>query len=141
MMRTAHQRASDKGHRIEQLAKRMFENQGYLVETAPKVVRWLKLPGQDGLKPRSSRHDFFGVWDLIIVLGPGLVQFVQVTDEHNVSARRKKILASGFPHRSDDLLLAYAGRGRFRVFMGPTFAGETTAMCVPRLPPKKKVVA
>lgn len=116
--------ASAKGARLEKLARALYEAEGCRVESAPKVVRWVKLPDEAELKPRSARHDFFGVWDLIAVDPAGRVVFVQVTVVAEVAHRRRKILTSGFPAGAPAVILAYAGRGLFRVFLGPTFTEE-----------------
>lgn len=124
LTRTPHQRSNAKGRRLQKLAQRYFEAQGYLVETAPNVVRWIMFPGDKALKPRSFRHDFFNVWDLIVVAPLGLGSprfFVQVTDIKNVAHRRAKILASGFPSTSDDKVMGYEGRSIFRAYDGPAF--------------------
>lgn len=133
--------AAAKGRRIQALARKILERDGWLVETAPNVVRWIRRRqragevGADGLKPVSLRHDLWGVWDFACVaardMGPGrAVAFVQVTTLHGVADRRRKILASGFPVTADDIILGYvSGRSRhFRCFRGPIFAewtGET----------------
>jgi len=148
--RSAHQRASAKGARVERLARLMFEAMGCRVETAPKVVVWI--PKKDARPgacaacarpfaeriPRSMRHDFFNVWDLVVVEASGLVRFVQITEPTNLSAHRKKILASAWPPRDDDLLLTYAGRSRFRVYHGPAFDVESGEL---RVPPQSRGAA
>jgi hypothetical protein len=151
----ARQRSTAKGHAAVAMAKRFFEARSrpglpVLIETAPNVVIWI--PVQKGnfagpKIPRSTRHDFFGVWDLLVVepyrmassLVPAghvtrAVYFVQVTETSNLSHRKAKILASGFPCSEEDLVMGYRGRGVFRVLRGPRFDHEEEW----RVPPPKK---
>lgn len=97
------------------------------MEIAPNVVRWIKLPAGAGrMVPRSMHHDFFGIWDAVAFWSlPGgpydhRAGCYQVTVDRNVSDRRRKILAAGFPHNEADAILGYvAGRRRhFRVYRG-----------------------
>jgi hypothetical protein len=137
--RTPRQRAHDKGARLERLARRLFEATGYLVESAPKVIRWQKKQKDDAtLVPRTARHDLFGIWDLVCVSMTGRVAFVQVTTPENKSHKRSKILATEWPQsqeHKDDLILGYAGRGIFRVWLGPDYTREA----LPRhVPPERK---
>jgi hypothetical protein len=131
------------------LAKRYFEATGCLVETAPNVVRWVPKtvevsePGAIGvgyvkdttMVPRSQRHDFFGIWDVIAVRYTGRC-FVQVTDSAHMSARRQKVLASRFPCTGADQIWGYKGRGWFRVWRGPEFDAGTEELV--KVPPKAK---
>lgn len=112
-----------KGHRLERLARQCLETQGFRVETAPNVVVWIKDPATGRQKPISTRHDFFGLWDLLAV-GPSDGRgFVQVATLDHIAHRRAKILASGFPCTRSDILAGYkGGRDRhFRLFRGPRF--------------------
>ena len=140
--RSRQQAASAKGHRIEQLAKRMYEAMGCLVETAPKVVRWVPngawaADGTSQMVPRSMRHDFWGVADLLVLDGRDperrCIFLVQVMTPNNLSARRRKLVTSGVPFTIGDRLLAYAGRGVFRAYEGPEFFTEVQPMRVPPL--------
>jgi hypothetical protein len=136
-------RASAKGARLERLARRLFEQDGYLVETAPKVLHW-EVPRNDPggpLIPRSTRHDFFGIWDLVAITLSGRPAFIQVTTPENKSHRRRKILESEWPisqEHKDDLILGYAGRGIFRVWIGPDYLNETRPRHVPPERRKRK---
>lgn len=123
------------------MARRFFDTQGCLVETAVNVVRWIapKEPGGPRM-PISTRHDFFGVWDAIVIdaTKPPVrtTFFIQVTSVENMSARRRKILDSGFPCGRADLVMGYRGGGRFRVLRGPTFELEAEEWKAP--PPLRK---
>jgi len=110
---------ASKGRRLERLAKQVLEAKGYLVEMAPNRMVHLAAG-----RVISQRRDWFGVWDLCAVKHKR--RFVQVTTVDGVSARRRKIIASGFPCTPHDLLMGYVGgRGRhFRVYVGPAFDGE-----------------
>lgn len=126
---------TDKGQRLVRLARDILVANGYRVELAPNVVRWVPRPTNHAvagypedrppgrLRPISMRHDWFGIWDLMFLNSGTVRAFAQVTTLDNVAARRKKILASGFPAMSCDCLLGYVpGRARhFRVYRGPTF--------------------
>jgi hypothetical protein len=148
--RTDRQRAESKGHRWELLARKAFEAAGCRVEAAPKVLVWLPpkgaLPGKcgacghqrDARIPRSMRHDFFGVWDFIAVEASGILRMVQVTGETGLGDHRRKILASGWPARADDMLLAYIGRARFAVYHGPTFEHRTGELRAPSKPKARR---
>jgi hypothetical protein len=141
-MKTPHQRSTEKGRAAMAMARRIFEARGALIETAPNVVRWrpdLTQPrGPDGkpkLVPFSTRHDFFTIWDALVVEeDPDRrrhTYFVQVTEVGNMGHRRAKILANRFPCAVGDLLMGYRGRGVFRVLRGPTFDGEAEEWKVP----------
>ena len=118
-----------KGQRLVRLARAAFEARGALVETAPNVVQWIPrkpgpgyppLPAGQTLRPISTRHDLYGVWDAICVTRDGARFFVQVTVAGELAHRRAKILASGFPHTALDCIAAYyQGRNRhFRLYRG-----------------------
>ena len=113
--------AAAKGRRLVQLAKAFLEARGCVVEVAANQIRWWKNP-QGRMIPRSVHHDLFGVWDLLAV-SQAERAFYQVTTLSEVSHRREKILASGFPADPRDAILAWVGgRGRhFRVLRGPDF--------------------
>ena len=133
--RSARQRATEKGAELERKARRMYEATGHIVETAPKVVVWMPGPTPTSPRvPRSTRHDLFGLWDLIAVTLTGRVAFVQVTDLSNKAAHRKKILETEWPQSQeykDDVILCWAGKGIFRVFLGPDFTREAMPRHVP----------
>lgn len=143
--KTARQRSTAKGHAAVAMARRIFEARGAIMESAPNVVRWIPAVDATGgakMIPRSMRHDFFGVWDLIVVEPASLHMdrptfFVQVTEVGHLSHRRTKILESGFPTTVLDLVMGYRGRGVFRVLRGPRFEGEGEEWKVPA--PGKKV--
>jgi hypothetical protein len=147
-MRTARQKTTEKGRRIMRVAKRLLEDRGALVATAANALKWLKTPS--GMRPISVRHDFFGIWDAVCVeieIGRRtlsdvrIVYFVQVTDVDNMSHRRDKILASGFPCTSDDLILGMRPRTRkFRVLRGPRFDGTPGEWTAPPEPKKDVLV-
>lgn len=159
--RSVRQKAQAKGQRWEKLAQLALEALGCKVEPAPKVLAWVpswtwpkspelraeavRLGERPKMEPRSQRHDFFGVWDMIAVetrgLSAGLVRFVQVTDPHNLAAHRRKILDSGWPSREDDLLVAYVGRATFEVYHGPGFERRTGTLHAPARPRKTKARA
>lgn len=150
-MTTAHQRTAQKGYRHMAMARRLLAARGALIETAYNAVRFVPIEGQPGkLRPMSTRHDLYGVWDAVcveirqkesktsVVISElvRMTYFVQVTSAGNISARRKKIHASAFPCTPEDMLLGYRGRGIFRVLRGPRFDGEGEDVKVP--PPVKK---
>ena len=123
-----------KGRELVQLAARYLRSLGNHVETTRMAVRWLPWaqappylrvrfpPGS--MVPINKREDLFGLFDLAYVAPSGTPRgFAQVTVAASLSARRRKILASGFPATPDDLILAYAGRPRrrFAVCRGPSF--------------------
>ena len=111
-----------KGRKLVNLAAKILESKGAKVEIAGNQVRWWQDKATKRWVPRSVKHDFFGVWDMIAVLPSGDRTFCQVTTLHNVSDRRRKILESGV-WWSGDAILAYVGRPRrhFRVYRGPLF--------------------
>lgn len=128
MTQTARQKSVAKGRYIMKIARRLFESQGAMVEVARNHVRFFPKKSGPGLFPLSMRHDFFGVWDAIVVFKPGNGRrvgaqriFIQVTDVGNMAHRKEKILSSGFPVSAHDLLLGYRGRSKFRVLRGPEF--------------------
>lgn len=126
-----------KGHAAMAMAARFFEARGEIIEKAYSVVTWI--PKGAARVPISRRHDFFGVWDAIVVPTDDIgrrVYFVQVTEISNVSHRREKILASGFPCTPNDLLMGYRGRGVFRVLRGPRFDEQAEEWKAP--PPVKR---
>jgi len=139
---TPRQKTNAKGRYIMKIAKRMFESQGAWVEVARNNVRWFPKKTGGGVFPLSMRHDFFGIWDAIVVYPKGRKRsqriFIQVTDVGNMSHRREKIVASGFPVSPHDLLLGYRGRSWFRVLHGPDFQGEAEDWKAPKTPPQKK---
>lgn len=69
--------------------------------------------------PRSLRHDFFGLFDILAAYPSGRRALYQVTTLGNLSHRRRKMLAAlpPFQFHGDDAILAYVpGRRRhFRV--------------------------
>src|SRR5262245_26084040 len=133
-----------KGRATMQMAKRCLEARGALwIETAVNAAKWV--PGPQGMRPISVRHDFFGLWDAICArahhggiadgrnFGPGrVVYFVQATAVGDMARRRTKILESGFPCVFEDLLMGYRGRGKFRVLRGPRFDGAAEEWKAPR---------
>lgn len=129
-----------KGHAAMDMAKRIFAARRALVETAPNVVLWIPDPKHFGKRmPISRRHDFWGVWDAIVVEEDPErrhTYFVQVTAVGDMGRRRHKILDSHFPCTVGDLLMGYRGRGVFRVLRGPLFEGQGEEWRVP--PPVKK---
>lgn len=104
-----------------------LEAQGAVVEPAHNVVVWM--PGPGGRIPRSIAHDLFGIWDGVYVT-PTVRGFYQVTDVTSCSAKRRKILASGFPVTPQDLIALYIPRRGFRVLRGPEFAMEPSEQWV-----------
>ena len=132
MKRTPKQRAEAKGKRLELMVKAWLESSGGRVELAPKVARWL--PGSDGVRrPRTMRHDFFGVWDGVVVT-PRRRYFIQVTTLNHVATKREKIIASGFPVTIYDQVLGYEGRRKWRVLHGPDFGMPGVTMTSPPQP-------
>lgn len=126
--------AEAKGKRLERTIKAWLESQGWLVETAPKVVVWKFVPAQGCKVPMVKRHDLFGVWDGI-ALSESCRAFYQVTTLTNVARKRTKIERSGVPASFVDAIYAYVGRpGKWRVLRGPDFAmpGETMRCSAPR---------
>lgn len=135
-----------KGRRIVLLAKRCLEARGAMVEIAPNVVRWVKQLPTGKLVPRSLRHDFFGLFDIVAVpRDRGSGAFYQVTVDANVKDRRRKILAASFPHATTDAILGYVpGRRRhFRVYRGGLgdFAWDGETWLVPPDPKIPRVRA
>jgi len=119
--------AEAKGKRLERAICAWLENQGYFVETAPRVVFWLWVAAAGRRLPRSIRRDFFTVWDGMAVKGSER-WFYQVTTLGEVSRKRDKIERSGFPATPADAIFGYVGRPRkWRKLVGPDFAmpGET----------------
>lgn len=122
-----------KGRELAALAAGILRAMGCRVETTQMAVRWLpieKAPpalrhkAVNRLVPMSRRIDFWGIFDLIYVSADGKTRGgAQVTTATNASARRRKILRSGFPANENDLLIAYYGRPRrrFVVYRGPAF--------------------
>lgn len=149
-MATAHQKTQQKGYRHMALARRVFAARGAWMHSARNALVWRPNPAGPGLVPRSISHDLFGVWDLCVVevqpcadashgptcAGTQWRYLVQVTDANNMHARRIKIRASGFPCTSNDLLMAYRGRGVFQVLRGPRF--DTKDAEDVRVPPAVK---
>lgn len=132
MKKTARQRSTSKGRDIMKMAERVFLARGCLLDKAVAAVTWI--PAKVGGVPTGQRrpiavkHDHFGIWDAVVV-EPGRAFaagrktfFVQVTTAEHLWNRRKKILDAGFPCTVDDLVMAYLGRGVFRVVRGPGFA-------------------
>ena len=123
--------ATAKGRQVMKLAERVFLARGCHLEKAVNAVTWIpvKIAGRmtGERRPISVQHDLFGIWDAVVVEpGRGFAAgrktfFVQVTTAEHLWNRRKKILAAGFPCTVDDLVMAYLGRGQFRVVRGPTF--------------------
>ncbi len=129
---------SAKGRAIERLAKAELERRGCLVHLAPNSSRWVEAKaGPLERIPVSIKGDIFGLFDCIAVAGP-VRAFVQVTTRGEVSTKRNKIVASGFPCTRDDLILGYAVvpggdrrlRRHFFVFRGPGFEGPGERWCV-----------
>lgn len=120
----------------------MYEAEGYLVESAPKVLAWVPGPSPGSpLIPRTKRHDLWGLWDLVAITLTGRVVFVQVTTLENKVAHRKKILETEWPRSQEyknDVILCWVGRGVFRVFLGPDFTHEALPRHVPPDRRKKK---
>ena len=122
-----------KGRRLQTIAKKALEADGYRVEVAQNVVRWIPVakdqhkPSPE-LRPISTHHDLFGIWDLLWCRADGVLGVAQVTTLENLSHRRKKIVADGFPLTKHCWILAYVGgRGaHFRLYRPPFEAWEET---------------
>ena len=115
-----------KGRRLQQLAKKALEARGYRVEVAQNVIRWIPVVRDrhkisPELRPISTHHDLFTLWDLLWCRDDGVLGVAQVTTKENLSHRRTKILADGFPLTPHCWILAYVGgRGaHFRVYRPP----------------------
>lgn len=112
-----------KGRELQRRARAILEARGWRVETARNAA--LSLP--DKVRPGARRtisvhHDFFGVFDCIYAADGVQRGFVQVTTLSDYHARRRKIIASGFPVGALDFILAHIPRSRrFRVLRGPLF--------------------
>jgi len=126
---------SAKGRRLQTLAKHALEARGYRVEVARNVVRWIPTKARTALgrldapsHPISTHHDLFTLWDLLWCREDGVLGLAQVTTLENLSHRRKKILADGFPLTPQCWILAYVGgRGaHFRLYRPPFEAWEET---------------
>lgn len=133
--RKARKRAEATGRRLQLLARDYFLSQGMRVEIAQKKM--LTFPNKS--KPGtfihiSKKHDYFGLWDLVVVGpgGEGARFFVQVTTLNNVAAKRTAILESGFPATGYDLVLGHEGGRRFRVLRGPEFVTGEERIEVPK---------
>ena len=120
-----------KGRRLQQRAKKALEARGYRVEVAQNVIRWIPDKNAFGprrlvLKPISTHHDLFTLWDLLWCREDGVLGLAQVTTKENLSHRRTKILADGFPLTPHCWILAYVGgRGaHFRLYRPPFEAWE-----------------
>ena len=118
--------SSAKGRRLVQIARKLLEARGYRVEIAQNAVRWWKDKKTDALQPRSVHHDLFTLWDLLWCREDGVLGLAQVTTKENLSHRRTKILADGFPLTPHCWILAYVGgRGaHFRLYRPPFEAWE-----------------
>ena len=119
--KTKRRRAVNKGHRLQRLIADMLRGDGAQVEMARNAVLWRR--GRPGEQPRpfSVRHDIFGCWDMIVAQG-GRRWFVQVTTLNNVSYKRAKIRAAGFPCTPDDRIYGHEKGRVFRELCGPDFA-------------------
>ena len=63
--------ANNRGAYYERRSKLLLEKDGWLVEKANARIIWIKG------RPISMHHDFFGLFDLLIVKG-SIVKFIQV---------------------------------------------------------------
>ncbi|SRR6266404_7398771 len=131
-----------KGGRWQRKLKETLVAAGAQVEIAQKAVRWIPhqpwmtspRPSGKGLVPITMKHDFFGLFDLIVAWPDGRLELWQVTDHANASHRRRKMLAGGFPMTPACVLATYKPRQPFTVFRGPMFAdgkllnGNTSAI-------------
>jgi Holliday junction resolvase-like predicted endonuclease len=83
-----------KGAYYERKALKLLESEGWLCERARAITVWIK--GQ----PRSIKHDFFGLYDIIAVKARKL-RFIQVKflgeNSHGSIAEVKEELMK-FPH-------------------------------------------
>ena len=61
-----------KGNYYERRAKKELEKEGWLVEKAPKVLKWFSG------RCVTAKHDYFGLWDLICVKNR-VTKYVQVS--------------------------------------------------------------
>lgn len=115
-----------KGKRLVSLAKEIFESQGALVEVAPLQVRWVHDKDTGKSKAIMLAGDYFGCWDLMVVLPDGGPRFfVQVTTWGKATDRRKKIRDKGFPSSSLDVIMGYVdGQRHFRCLRGPLYLTE-----------------
>lgn len=123
-----------KGRKLVQYAKAILESQGARVEVAANQIRWWKDASTQRWVPRSVKHDFFGVWDLLAVW-PTQRGFHQVTTLANLASHREKILAAGPWSPADGLWAWVGGQGRhFRLYHGPAFDQEATRCIPPKAP-------
>jgi len=115
-----------KGRKLVNYAKAILEARGARVETAGNQIAWFQNSAGRWV-PRSLKHDYFGVWDLLALWPePYKRAFYQVTTATHVSHRREKILAAGSWNPYDAIVAWYGGRGRhFKVYYGPDFAEAT----------------
>lgn len=72
-------------------SKAFYEKQGHIAEI---VERWSPFP-----KPFGKRHDFLGVFDLLVLKAGGEVWGIQATTNSNVSSRINKMQESDAFHK------------------------------------------
>jgi len=84
------------GNRVEVMAEKLLESEGYLVERARPDLRWIG-PG----RCRSMAHDIFGAFDFLAVRRDRAapprwreqIRLIQVTKSKSAASRRKKVAA------------------------------------------------
>ena len=130
--------AEAKGRRLQHLARDYFLSLGCRVEVAPKVAFWMKDKKTGKWIALSKRHDYLGLWDLLIVYPDGTRAFAQVTTLNHVATKRAKILESKFPASEHDTILGHEGVRRFRVLQGPEFLTGKDVIEAPKRPPGGK---
>ena len=118
---TSRKGTAAKGRRLQRMAKAYYESLGARVEIARNGVLWLPSKTGGGRFPISQRHDYFGLWDLLLAWPDGRRGFVQVTTYDGTRERRTKILDAKFPATGEDTILGYEGQKTFRVLRGPGF--------------------
>lgn len=114
--------AEAKGRRLQLLMRDYFVAQGCRVEVARKAVVWYFNERLGKRTFAQVRHDYYGLWDLIVQWPSGARTFCQVTTLHHVHDKRVKILQDGFPTTREDIIAGHEKGRTFRVLRGPAFA-------------------
>jgi hypothetical protein len=132
-----HKADAARGRRLQLLARDYYVALGCWVEVAPKVAFWMKDKAGKWIA-LSKRHDYLGLWDLLIVYPDGTRAFAQVTTLNNVAARRQKVLDSGFPVSEHDTILGHESVRMFRILQGPEFLTAKDVIEAPKRAPGGK---
>lgn len=126
--------AEAKGRRLQYLARDYFVSLGARVCIAWKLTHWFPKPGGGGMFAIQVRHDFYGLWDLIVCWPDGRRGFVQVTTLNNVAAKRTAILLERFPATAQDMIVGHEYGRTFRLLRGPAFVTGKEQVEAPKRP-------